>query len=318
VKKSRVATLGVFDGVHRGHRALLETLGAEARAARARPFAYTFDPPPAVHFGRLARGHQLTPLPERIALLEAHGAERVVVIPFASGLARLEPEAFVARHLLPPGDLAGLVIGYDYRFGAGARGDAALLARIGRREGFWVREVGAVEVGGAPVSSTRIRRLLGAGEVAAAATLLGRPYRLAGVVIPGRGIGRRALVPTANFHPPAEQLLPADGIYVVGVRIGAGAGGSGSPALWGGVCNLGLAPTISTSGNRLVETHLLDYDGDLVGATLQICFLERLRDERRFADLDALRRAIDEDIARARGVLGARGENRLAACKDAW
>jgi riboflavin kinase / FMN adenylyltransferase len=300
-----VATIGVFDGVHRGHRALLARVAESARREGCRAVAVTFDPPPEEVLAPESVPARLT-LPDRKReLLENAGIDRVHIVPFTPAVARMPADAFVTRVLLDAFDLGGLVIGYDFRFGAQGRGDAATLRAIGAGHAFWVEEVEAVLDGGLPISSTRIRALVREGNVAEAARLMARPYALEGRVVRGRGIGGQRLVPTANLDPDPRQPVPGEGVYVIEVLIGT----QRHP----GVASIGTSPTVAPSAQRLVEAHLLDFSGDLYGQRLVVEFHERLRGQQRFSGLEELKVAIGKDIARARIWLSGRGENRLAA-----
>lgn len=293
-----VATVGVFDGVHRGHQELVARVLAAARRSGARPVALTFDPPPAVVLRGAGEPFQITPGEGKRELLEALGLADVRCLAFTPALARQTPAEFVARTLLGLFPLEGLVVGYDFRFGAGGAGDAGLLRVLGRERGFWVEEVAAVLDGGEPISSTRIRELLRRGDVATAAHLLGRPFSLAGAVGRGLGVGHRELVPTANLDLDPCQLLPADGVYVVAARLDRERGPAEGRAA---VASVGTAPTLRPGAeNRLVEVHLLDFDGELYGRLMGVSFLERLRGQETFPGLAELRLAIERDIAAAR------------------
>jgi len=300
-----VATVGVFDGVHRGHQRLIARVLSAAARTGTRPVALTFDPPPEVVLRRVDEPFQITPAAAKLALLEAHGLEEVHCLAFTPDFARLTPAQFVQRTLLGLFDPAGLVVGYDFRFGAGGSGNAELLRSFGRERGFWVEEVEAVLEGGEPVSSTRVRDLLRRGAVGEAAALLGRPFSLAGSVGRGRGVGGRELVPTANLEVDPAQLLPADGVYVATVLLEGR--DFGAAAVVGAPPTLGPGPAA-----RPVEVHLLDFQEDLYGRTLEVRFLERLRDQRIFSSLKELREAIEADLVRVRGRLAALGQKRLA------
>ncbi|MBD3236496.1 MAG: riboflavin biosynthesis protein RibF [Candidatus Eisenbacteria bacterium] len=293
-----VATIGAFDGLHRGHQLLIGRVRERAAEASAAPTLVTFDPHPDALLRHPPLIAQLTPCPEKLRRLRALGIAEPLVLAFTRGLAEAEPEAFIRDELLPRLRLRGLVIGYDFRFGRRGGGDAAQLTEIGRRAGFWVEQQPAVCWNGAPISSTRIRAALGDGDVAAAATMLGRPYAVSGAVTSGQGLGSRELVPTANLTTPAQKLLPAPGVYLVS--------GGPPPADWGGVAHVGAAPTVGRSEAHQIEAHWLDFGGDLRGQQLEVRFLERLRKPVRFPDLAALRDAIAADVDRARRRLAER------------
>jgi riboflavin kinase/FMN adenylyltransferase len=301
-----VATLGVFDGMHLGHCTLLERVRRRAAEEGAIPAAVTFDPPPRVVLASTPAPFQITLWPVKRLLLTEAGIERILLLQFTKETAALSPEAFIENVVLGEFALAGLVIGYDFRFGAKGAGDAALLRRLGETHGFWVEEVQAVRREGEVISSTRIREALQRGSVGEAAGLLGRPFAVQGTVIKGAGLGHRELVPTANLVPETEQLMPAPGVYLVQVLVGA--------AAYSGVAMLGGSPTLEAHTTRLVEVHLLDFQGDLLGHLLELRFLERMREGRRFAGIEELRRAIAADIRMARRRLPAGGPK--SACQS--
>ncbi|RUM87618.1 MAG: riboflavin biosynthesis protein RibF [Thermodesulfatator sp.] len=291
---SPVATLGNFDGVHLGHQALLRETLAWALQIKGTPLVVTFEPHPRRVLCPEDPPALLTTFEERLQLLASYGLSRVLVLPFGLELASLPPEEFVEEYLVDGLRLKGLVVGFNYRFGRGRRGDVALLLRLGERLGFEVRVVPPQKVDGLTVSSSLIRELLFQGEVDRAAQLLGRPYTLKGRVIPGEGRGRTLGFPTANLEVSSEKLLPARGVYAVRV---AWAGN-----WWKGVMNLGQRPTFE--GRRLcLEVHLFDFQGDLYGETLTVAFIKFLRPEKKFSSPAALREQILQDCQRARQIL---------------
>jgi len=300
-----VATIGVFDGVHIGHQALLSRLRALAGEEGAEAVVITFDPPPHAVLHPEAPPFQITPLPEKERLLYAAGAERVLVLPFTREFAALEPARFLDRVTEGEEPVRGFVVGADFRFGVGARGDVALLRQMGRERGFRVEEVSDIRLDGTRISSTLIRDHLRCGTVREAGRLLGRPVELEGRVVAGKGVGHRKLFPTANLDVNPDQLLPAAGVYAVAVVHPRG----GCP----GAANVGCAPTLGTGHERLIEVHLLDFDGELQGSRLRIRFREWLRPQERFADLTALRKAIEGDIARVRQTIKTGPDRHLAS-----
>lgn len=304
IRERVVATIGVFDGVHLGHQALIARVleGAAREGALAK--VITFDPPPHEILKGRREPSQITTLNEKRNLIADLGIERLFLLPFTPEFARLEARAFLEEALLREIELAGLVVGDDFRFGAGCRGDIELIRQVGRERGFWVTGVATVMHAGERISSTRIRRELRGGRVAEAASLLGRPFGLPGRVVPGRGLGTRELVPTANLEVAREQLLPAAGVYGVNVEWDA--------ARYLGVANVGPSPTLEMGDARLIEVHILDFEGDLRGASVHLTFNQWLRESRRFSDLAALRRAIRQDVARAREL--ERGEDLQPPC----
>lgn len=284
-----VATIGNFDGIHLGHQAILHRL-AEWKCALGLPATViSFEPLPREYFGGRVNVPRLISLRAKIELLRAHGVDRLLCLRFNDGLAGLEAEDFVENILVAGLAVKHLVIGDDFRFGRGRSGDQALLERLGHTRGFGVSDAPTVAVDGGRVSSTRIRHALAAGDLELAARLLGRPYRLSGRVLHGDQRGRLLGFPTANLAVrPAGAL---SGVHAVAVQ-GAAAGAVR------GIANLGRRPTVGGDHTRL-EVHLLDFSGDLYGQRLEVSFLHKLRDERRFDSLDQLTAQIRADREQA-------------------
>jgi riboflavin kinase/FMN adenylyltransferase len=290
-----VATLGVFDGFHRGHRAVLARAAERARLARARLVAFTFDAPPRAVLRGETPGLLLTSLGEKIAFLREAEVEEARVLRFDTHLAAKSPGRFLAEHLFAFHPLAAVVVGYNFALGKGRAGSVPFLSAVGDRLGFLVEPVGAVEDGGRPISSSRIREALAEGRVEDAARWLSRPYRVPGRVERGDGRGRTLGFPTANLRLDSSRLRPGRGVYAV--RVGV-AGVDGLP----GVANIGERPTFG-GGEERVEVHLLVPAGDLLGRDLRVDFVARLRSERKFKEPNELQRQIRTDVAAARRIL---------------
>jgi riboflavin kinase / FMN adenylyltransferase len=286
--------LGVFDGVHLGHRAILGTAVSRARAAGLDALACTFDRHPADVLQPGRAPAIITTLEDRLALIGETGVDGVVVLEFTRELAAIEPEAFVKDILLGRLRARDIVVGFNHRFGRGARGDPRLLESLAARLGFHAHEVPPLLVDGVPVSSSEIRTALQRGDAAAAARLLGRPYAIGGSVTAGAGRGRSLGFPTANVEPD-RPLLVARGVY----RGRLEAEGRRHAC----VVNVGVRPTFGET-TLAVEAHLLDFTGDLYGRPVRLDFLDRLRDEMRFGSVDELRAQIARDIAAARTAGG--------------
>jgi riboflavin kinase/FMN adenylyltransferase len=291
-----VLAAGFFDGVHVGHRRVLGGAVRRARRLGGKAWALTFDQHPLAVLAPDRRPPLLTPLEVRLERLAAAGLDGCLLLPFTRELAGLAPEEFVGLLCGTARSLVEIRCGRDWRFGAHAAGDVPLLRRLGRERGFAVRIVPAAVHRGLPVSSTRIRETIQRGQLAEAAAMLGRFYSIRETVVRGRGIGRTLGMATANVHPAAE-VLPPLGVYVVRTWIGSRA--------VDGVANLGFRPTFPDARPEtpLLEVHLLDFGGDLYGATLDVAFLRRLRAERRFAGAAALMVQVRRDIAAARRAL---------------
>jgi len=291
-----VVTVGMFDGVHRGHRALLDRVAAEAAARGLPAGAVTFDRHPLEVLRPDARPPLLTTLDRKIALLGAAGMDFVLVLAFTEELSQVTAEAFAVEVLLDGVGARAIVVGENFRFGNKAAGDPALLAELGRPRGVEVVAVPLRADGGEVVSSTRIRAELARGDVRAAASLLGRAYAVEGIVVHGdRRGGRQLGVPTANLEVPGDLALPANGVYAGHLTEEPG---PPRPA----AISVGVNPQFHTTGLR-VEAHVLDFDGDLLGAQVSVSFEHRLRDEAAFATVDDLVAQIHQDIRQTRRLL---------------
>jgi riboflavin kinase/FMN adenylyltransferase len=294
-----VVTVGMFDGVHRGHRALLDRVAAEAAARGLPAGAVTFDRHPLEVLRPEARPPLLTTLDRKVALLGAAGMDFVLVLPFTEELSQVTAEAFAAEVLMDGVGARAIVVGENFRFGHKAAGDPALLAELGRPRGVEVVAVPLHTDGGEAVSSTRVRAELARGDVRAAAASLGRAYAVEGVVVHGDGRGRRLGIPTANLDVAGDLALPANGVYAGHLgQDPEGSGASPRPA----ATSVGVNPQFHTTGLR-VEAHVLDFDGDLLGAHVWVSFEHRLRDEAAFASVDDLVAQIHQDIRQARRLL---------------
>ncbi len=296
-------SVGVFDGVHLGHQRILAAARERAERAAGRPggsgrcVVVSFDPHPDLVLASSFRAPApLTPLPERRERIAALGIPEIDVIPFTRELAALDPETFVARHLVAPYRLHALVVGEGFALGRGRSGSVPRLRAIGEREGFEVIAVPIFELDGGPVSSTRIRSLLEAGRVAEAARLLGRPYDLRGHVVRGEALGRTLGFPTANLRLHEEKLVPGDGVYAAWTRVG------GAPGRLPAAVSIGVRPTFDGQ-TRALEAFLLDWDGDLLGHDLEIELVDWVRPQERFPDAGALVRAMEQDVRTVRARL---------------
>jgi riboflavin kinase/FMN adenylyltransferase len=285
-------TIGNFDGVHRGHQAMLARLVEAAEDLDLTPSVLTFDPHPREFF---APGHappRLSRLRGKLDALRAFGVAKVYVARFDSRLARLEPEVFVRDVLEDAIGARWVLVGDDFRFGAKRRGDLALLRATARR--MSVEGMSTVEVEGQRVSSTAVREALAAGDLVRAGALLGRPYTISGHVAHGDKLGRALGFPTANI--PLRHAPPLTGIMAVRVH-GLG------PAPRDGVASVGVRPTVKAGARPVLEVYLFDFDEPIYGRRITVEFVRKLRDEARFADLHSLTRQMAVDAAQARAVL---------------
>jgi len=293
-----VLSIGNFDGFHRGHQALVARLKQQARRAQAPATVQIFEPTPREFFGRGQAPGRVATLRDKLAQLEAAGVERVLCVRFNRHLAALTAAAYVEDVLVGRLGVRAVVVGDDFRFGAGRGGDLALLKELGGRFGFAAEAVAAVEAGGERASSTALRQALAVPDLARAERLLGRRYALCGRVRRGAQLGRKLGMPTVNVplrRPPALRL----GIYAVRVR----AAGRD----WDGVASLGVRPMLEKKGlgqgGCVLEAHVFGEPGSLYGQLVEVRFMQFLRDERRFESFDALAAQMQADGAQARAVL---------------
>ncbi len=289
-----VMTIGSFDGLHRGHRHLLQQLVARAQETARLSAALTFFPHPrAVLQPGVSPSYLSTPQ-ERRALMAKVGIDLLVVLPFTPQLARTSAEEFL-RTLYTSLLLRELWVGGDFALGRGRQGNVAALQALAPQIGFTLRVVEPLYEEGLPISSTRIRALLAEGDVERAAQLLGRPYAFEAEVVRGFQRGRTLGFRTANLRILPEQAVPANGVYAVWALL--------EGLRWPAVGNIGIRPSFD-AGERLLEVHLLDFEGDLYGQRLRVEFVQRLRPELRFDDVQALIAQVGRDIETARRLLG--------------
>lgn len=292
-----VATIGNFDGVHLGHRAIFQRLLARGRALDLPATVITFEPQAMEFFTPLAAPARLTRLREKLAALRACGIQRVVLLEFGPKLAQMEARTFI-RQLLVDGLAARhLLVGDDFRFGQGRKGDFALLQEMGAANGFVVEDLHTITHSAERVSSTRIRETLARGDFDLARHLLGRPYRICGRVGHGNKRGRSIGFPTLNINLH-RRVSPLHGVYAVMVD-----GLFDRP--WPGVANVGLRPTLGDLAPRyLLEVHLFDFTGEIYGRHAEVEFRLKLRDEMKFPSFDELKARIQLDARAARDYLG--------------
>ena len=289
-----ILTIGAFDGVHRGHQHLIRQMVEEARQAKRLAGLITFYPHPSAVLSPYNPTRYLSTPGEKAALLERLGLDILAILPFDQDMAQTSARDFVvlvSQHLR----LAELWVGEDFALGRGREGDVKALRAMGQDLGFTVRVTEPLTWQGQIISSTRIRSLLLKGKVRQAAQLLGRYPSLAGEVMRGSQRGHCLGFPTANLEVREERVIPADGIYAVYARLGK--------ERRQGVANVGVRPSFEIGGVRLVEVHILDFDEAIYGCDLVVEFVERLREEHRYADVEELKAQIERDVAQARCIL---------------
>lgn len=285
--------IGVFDGVHRGHQAVLRHLTERAREIDGRPIALTFDPHPLEFLDPNRAPDLLTTIDQRATVMESCGVEIMGVLPFQQ-IRDLDPTLFAVEILSLRLNARWLTVGENFRFGRDRTGDADLLRQVGEQQGFALDVVSMVGEESEPISSTRIRALLAAGDVAGAAELLGRRFELEGPVVHGESRGAAIGFPTANLHIPERMAVPANGVYAVFATVA----GRRHRA----VVNIGVRPTFGIN-TRTVEAHIIDFDEDIYGEEVALEFVAHLRAERRFEGLESLVAQIGEDLRQAVAIL---------------
>ena len=286
-----VATIGNFDGVHRGHQAILARLRERALELGMPSCVVIFEPQPREYFAPQAAPARLARLRDKLELLAAEGIDRVLCLAFNQRLSKLSAAEFVETILVAGLGVQHLEVGDDFRFGCDRLGGFDYLQQAGSVHGFTVEAAQTVELDGLRVSSTEVRNALAAADFELAERLLGRPFAIAGRVLHGQKLARQLGWPTANVQLKRRRV-PLTGVYLVSVAV------DGQP--WPGVANIGVRPTVAGDGRAHLEVHLLDFAGDLYGRRLTVAFHHKLRDEQRFASLEALKAAIDADVAAAR------------------
>jgi riboflavin kinase/FMN adenylyltransferase len=288
-----VGTIGNFDGVHLGHRKILETVVARARAVVRPSFAITFEPHPAAVLRPDRAPRRIQTLRQKEETIEAIGIDALLVIPFTRDFSLTEPEDFVRELLRDRLGASEIYLGAHFAFGRGKRGDVSLLRRMGSECNFTASAVEEIYWGGEPVSSTRIRRALERGAIGDANAMLGREYELDGLVARGDRLGHRIGIPTINLEPENE-LPPADGVYVTEIEI------CSFGRRFESVTNIGRRPTLYEAFTTTIETYVLDFSSDVYGERVRLFFVERLREERKFPSVIELKAQIQQDSEAAR------------------
>ena len=292
--RNPVLTIGNYDGIHLGHRTIIEVVKQRAAEISGTPMLMTFHPHPLQIVRPEKELPSIAPLEERKALIEEAGVDVLFIVPFTREFSQVPAEVFVRDILVGRIGLKGLVIGYDFTFGKGGSGNPELLGKLARNYGFFLEVVEAVTINGEKVGSNKIRKLVREGELDKANAFLGRPYMIKGEVVRGRGRGRQIGFPTINLKT-YFALIPKQGVYV-------------SELEWQGkrypsVTNIGYSPTFGEN-EFSIESYLLDFDGELYGAEVKLFFLHRLRSEMKFESVDVLRKQIQEDVEAAWQYVG--------------
>lgn len=290
LEKDTAAAIGKFDGVHIGHRRLLEEIQACKKNGMA-SCVFTFDPAPAVLFGS-RDSRELTTREEKRILFERMGVDILIEFPLTMESAAMPPEIFAEEVLAKRMNVRFVAAGRDLSFGAGGRGNAELLCRMGPELGFAVKTIDKVCLDGREVSSTLVRGRVESGDLTGAEKLMGMPYLVAGTVTTGRKLGRTLGFPTVNILPPGNKLLPPNGVYYSSVRHGGKS--------YRAISNVGCKPTIAAGEAMSVESFLYDFDREIYGEEIQVSLHRFRRPERRFESVEALKRQLEQDIAAGR------------------
>ena len=296
VFKNAVITIGTFDGVHMGHRAILNEVANVAREAGGDSVLLTFEPHPRKLLQPGLPLGIITPLHQKLKLVMAAGIKHVVIIPFTEVFAHSSADTYIREFLVGKFHPHTIIIGYDHRFGHGRAGNIDLLKQYAGELHYRVREIPGQLIDEAFVSSTKIRTAIKEGRMHEAADMLGRPYTLSGKVVHGNELGRTIGYPTANLEPTdPDQAIPARGVYSIRATY------KGNVFL--GMLNIGFNPTVTTANELRIEAHLFDFSREIYGDTLEVAFVEKIRDEEKFGSIDALTEQLRRDEQNCRAML---------------
>ena len=288
-----IVTVGVFDGIHIGHQAVIQQVLTQAKKFKLASFVLTFDPPPLAFLAPERCPPALTTLSKKIEILEQLGIDAVVFARFDAYLQQMSPSTFVQQILLQRLHARQVIIGYDWQFGKGRSGNAGALKQLGNQYRFGVIIVGPVQLHGAPVHSTRVREAIAKSNLNLVSELLGRRYSIVGEIVQGEGRGRKIGFPTANIDA-GNQMLPPSGVYAIQVKL--------EGRVFDGVMNMGTRPTFE--GEKFqIETHLFDFQKMVYKKKIEIFFIEKIRDERKFPNPEMLVVQIKQDVAAAKAIL---------------
>lgn len=293
LNQESVVTFGVFDGIHIGHKKVLETVRTRAKTENLTSVLFGFYPHPLAFLAPDKCPPVLMCLPKRVEILEQIGIDMAIFVNFNERIASMSPHTFVDTILLDTCRAKHVVVGYACQFGKDREGNAQLLESIGEQSQFGVTVVPPTELNGLPIHSTRIREAIARGDLGLASQLLGRTYSLSGTIVRGDGRGRQLGFPTANIET-GEQLCPPNGVYAIRARL---------DERWlNGVLNIGIRPTFNGTKFQ-VESHLFNFDEMIYGETIEVFFIQKIRSERKFSDMNALVKQINRDIAAAVEIL---------------
>ncbi len=288
-----IVTVGAFDGVHRGHQEILSRLIKKAEEMNVTSLVVTFWPHPSHIIGHKPL-RLINTLDEKKALIEAHGVEKVVVLPFTHEFAKINSLSFIRDYLIDQFKMKYFLLGYNHHFGSDRQGDFNVIKEYGMHYGFDVEKAVPVEINGEKISSTKIRHAISEGNIELANLYLGYNYFITGIVVEGQMLGRTIGFPTANVNIQEEhKLLPKDGVYAVKVEI--------SGKIYSGMLNIGHRPTVNKEKNlKTIEVHILDFNEDIYNQNIKVSFFSRIRDETKFAGIEILKEQLMNDMLRTR------------------
>ncbi len=293
--KNTVVTIGTFDGVHRGHRKILDELIRISKEENSRNFVITFEPHPRTVVSQNFDIRLLTTLEEKKEIFRLYGIENLMVINFTKEFSKLTSEEFIRKFICNKIGARHVVIGYDHKFGRNRDGNESTLRNLGEKLGFDVTQVPPITENGVIISSTLIRNLLMDGKIEEANNYLGRNYSLSGKVVHGAGRGISLGFPTANLQPDSKQkLIPANGVYAVSVKL--------ENKVYFGVMNIGFRPTFNQTPHAITEVHILDFNKNIYNENIEVQFVKRLRDEKKFGSKEQLVQQIENDIKRTKEI----------------
>lgn len=291
--QSPVATIGIFDGVHRGHQKILKKLIRDSHRLKTKSLVVTFSPHPRKILDPKSRIPFLTSLEHRFRLIENLGVDFFHIIRFTKPLSRMKPDEFVKKVLIDKFNIKMLVVGKDFLLGEKREGDFSLLKSLSKRYNFRLAGVRPVKIKGSVVSSTRIRKSIEKGDLKNAFLMLGRSVSILGTVVRGKAIGRKISFPTANINPHHEAIPPS-GVYAVDARI--------NKKIYKAVLNIGIRPTFSSDKEATIEIHILKFKKNIYGKDIEIIFKRKIRNEKKFPSLEKLRMQIKKDILNAKST----------------
>ncbi len=304
--ENAVITIGSFDGVHRGHQKILDRINQLARKINGKSIVITFHPHPRIVLNPEDNNLRLiTTIEEKASLLESFGIDAVVLVPFDKAFLNQRPEAYIENFLIKKFQPKYIVIGYDHKYGKNRAGDINYLKKYQEKAGFEVIEIEKQEIDHITISSSKIRKALDEGNIRTASQLLGHNFSISGTVIRGAGIGNTLGYPTANVKPPSRyKLIPKEGIYAIRIH--------SQGKVYDGVLYIGRRPTLESFKNRTIEAHLFDFSGDLYDSFLKIEFIDFIREDQKFENLDLLKAQMEHDAQQAKSILGSEKKNQIA------